>query len=342
VAGAAKAAAVGGSALAKPAGSAVVAALVSSTGAKLVAPLALAAAVGTTWHALAPSSTAPPPAAIASAPVGRRPSPSIVPASPPGRTAVAPAPAGAAEEATPPGDAPPAVAAPADVAPASAPPAPPVVASGPPATPSNDALAATARAGGESRATPVGRAPGDRTSPPGGGTTTDARAGDSADRAAARAMVAGEATAAGGPEAARAARTGEATAAGGPEASPRGAPPSPPERHGPPEAAPAPVPSAAAPPRAATPALREQLELLARAQRALRDGRAREALELLDSQRATLASSALGEEYAAARAVALCDVGRREEARAAARAFLRSFPRSPLTPRVRAVCASER
>jgi outer membrane protein assembly factor BamD (BamD/ComL family) len=74
-------------------------------------------------------------------------------------------------------------------------------------------------------------------------------------------------------------------------------------------------------------------------QRALRDGRAEEALRLLAEQDKTFARGALHEERAAARVLALCSAGRTAEGRAARDRFLATYPRSPAADRVRSSCA---
>jgi hypothetical protein len=98
--------------------------------------------------------------------------------------------------------------------------------------------------------------------------------------------------------------------------------------------APAPVPSS-------KPAANLQAEaaLLAKASSAIGSGRAAQALELLDRHEREYADGALAEERAAARVLALCEAGRTDDARRYAEQFLRSAPRSPLVPRVRASCA---
>lgn len=84
--------------------------------------------------------------------------------------------------------------------------------------------------------------------------------------------------------------------------------------------------------------LEEETKRLREARKALRSGNAEEALALLDEQSAAFASGELREERAAARVFALCQAGKASEARAAAQAFLRESPRSPLAGRVRGAC----
>jgi hypothetical protein len=69
----------------------------------------------------------------------------------------------------------------------------------------------------------------------------------------------------------------------------------------------------------------------------MQGGDAARALALLEEQSA--GGAQLREERAAARILALCQLGRADEARAAAAAFLAERPSSPLTDRVRASCA---
>ncbi len=74
------------------------------------------------------------------------------------------------------------------------------------------------------------------------------------------------------------------------------------------------------------------------AQQAMRSGRPAEALALLDQQDATYQAGSLSEERAAARVLALCELGSVTAGRAAAEAFARRWPRSPLLGRVRTAC----
>ncbi|MFT3776624.1 MAG: hypothetical protein QM820_65630 [Minicystis sp.] len=110
----------------------------------------------------------------------------------------------------------------------------------------------------------------------------------------------------------------------------------------PPSADPSP-PSAASPPPAANPPRPPPDTLVAETQRlreahgALQGGDPTRALALLDEQAA--AGAQLREERAAARILALCQLGKVDEARAAAARFLAESPRSPLADRVRASCA---
>jgi hypothetical protein len=69
---------------------------------------------------------------------------------------------------------------------------------------------------------------------------------------------------------------------------------------------------------------------------ALQSGDPKKALVLLDEPQ----GGQLGQERAAARVLALCQLGRGEEAEAARAAFLREHPRSPLADRVRNGCSN--
>jgi hypothetical protein len=92
-------------------------------------------------------------------------------------------------------------------------------------------------------------------------------------------------------------------------------------------------------PTAAPPSLADETRVLEAAQRELASGRARSALSLLDEHEKRFPSGALGEEGTAARVLSLCALGRTEEARRIATAFLERSPRSPLIPRLRGSCA---
>lgn len=81
-----------------------------------------------------------------------------------------------------------------------------------------------------------------------------------------------------------------------------------------------------------------ELALLARAQRALREGKAEQALAVAREHARDFESGALSEERAAIEAIATCRLGRGVDA---ARAFLARAPASPLAARVRKECGSE-
>jgi len=122
-----------------------------------------------------------------------------------------------------------------------------------------------------------------------------------------------------------------------------------PEPEGLPAVAAEPVPEPAARTRTASPAtpavaaapLAEETRVLESAQRALASGHAAEALALLDEHGARFPSGALSEERGAARILALCALGRADEARRSATAFVATSPKSPLVPRLRGSCALE-
>lgn len=81
-----------------------------------------------------------------------------------------------------------------------------------------------------------------------------------------------------------------------------------------------------------------EAKLLTRADAALKGGDALHALELLDEHASSFSDGVLVEERQSERVVVLCALGRTEDARAEASAFLRKSPRSPLAARVRASC----
>lgn len=78
--------------------------------------------------------------------------------------------------------------------------------------------------------------------------------------------------------------------------------------------------------------------LLRRADTELKAGRANSALALLDEHAAHFPNGILLEERDAERVIVLCALGRTQDARDAAAAFLSTRPRSPLASRVRASC----
>jgi hypothetical protein len=89
--------------------------------------------------------------------------------------------------------------------------------------------------------------------------------------------------------------------------------------------------------RAKDPLLAET-EALRAAQRALRNGDATRALELLHEQERTYAAGSLHEERAAARILALCQAGLADAARASTERFVQRWPRSALRARVISAC----
>jgi hypothetical protein len=89
---------------------------------------------------------------------------------------------------------------------------------------------------------------------------------------------------------------------------------------------------------ATTDRLAAETAALRTAQQAMRSGRPAEALALLDRQDALYPAGALAQERAAARVLALCELGQVGAGRAAAQAFEQRWPRSPLLGRVRTAC----
>jgi hypothetical protein len=87
-------------------------------------------------------------------------------------------------------------------------------------------------------------------------------------------------------------------------------------------------------------ALEVEARGLGEAHGALQEGDPARALRLLDQQSTAYAGGQLGEEREAARVLALCKLGRVDEASAARARFLDAHPRSPLADRVRNACAA--
>lgn len=96
--------------------------------------------------------------------------------------------------------------------------------------------------------------------------------------------------------------------------------------------------AAAAPAPAAASRLRAELELLQRVQAALKRGEASSALRALDAHQTT--DSTLLAERRAARILALCQLGRVDEARRAAAAFVKQHPDSLQRAAVDGSCAN--
>jgi hypothetical protein len=84
--------------------------------------------------------------------------------------------------------------------------------------------------------------------------------------------------------------------------------------------------------------LAEEVALLSRATKALRAGRAGEALRALDEHQSRFPRGALSEERRAAKAEALCSLGRVSEGRAE---LGRLAPQSPAAARAKQVCDSK-
>ena len=85
--------------------------------------------------------------------------------------------------------------------------------------------------------------------------------------------------------------------------------------------------------------LRAESELLGEAHRAMNSGANEQALAILTTYRERFPHGVLSEERDAQRVLALCRLGRRDEAHAAAAGFLRAHPRSPLVSRVERACS---
>jgi RNA polymerase sigma-70 factor (ECF subfamily) len=84
--------------------------------------------------------------------------------------------------------------------------------------------------------------------------------------------------------------------------------------------------------------LAEEVAILRRIDEALRKGDGRGALEAIEEHRRSFGSGALVEEREASRVLALCELGRRDEAVRYASEFRRRFPRSPSAVRVDGSC----
>lgn len=87
--------------------------------------------------------------------------------------------------------------------------------------------------------------------------------------------------------------------------------------------------------------LQQEVAALREAQQAIGVGQAQRALALVAEQDQRFAGGALQQERAAARVFALCNLGRRAEARGEAHSFEKRWPRSPLIARVRRACEAE-
>ncbi len=87
--------------------------------------------------------------------------------------------------------------------------------------------------------------------------------------------------------------------------------------------------------------LEREARLLASARRALQDNDGERALALLDEHAKTFPNGWLASDRAAERVVVLCTLGRRDDARREAAAFLAGRPKSPLTRRVEMSCAGQ-
>jgi hypothetical protein len=105
--------------------------------------------------------------------------------------------------------------------------------------------------------------------------------------------------------------------------------------------APVSVPSRGAASARARSNLADEMQLLERAQEALRAGHPRDALAWLDRYHERFRVGVLSDEERILRVLSLCGLGRHEEAARQARALLAEAPSSPLLPRLRASCAFE-
>lgn len=90
--------------------------------------------------------------------------------------------------------------------------------------------------------------------------------------------------------------------------------------------------------RGTTSSLEAELEIVGRAQGALKSGQPNEALRALDEHARRFPSGVLALERSGVRTVALCQAGRLEEGRAAALSYLRLAPNSVLSKRIRVAC----
>jgi hypothetical protein len=86
--------------------------------------------------------------------------------------------------------------------------------------------------------------------------------------------------------------------------------------------------------------LDREVELIRQAHDALRDGEPGFALAILDDHERRFPRGALAQDRDAQRVLALCALGRLEEARTAAARFLSGYPLSPHAPAVRDSCAA--
>jgi outer membrane protein assembly factor BamD (BamD/ComL family) len=81
------------------------------------------------------------------------------------------------------------------------------------------------------------------------------------------------------------------------------------------------------------------MRLLASAYAQLRAGQPARALATIEQHERRFPSGSLTESREVARVLALCALGRKQDARDEATGFLATHPGSPFTARVRAVCA---
>ncbi len=95
------------------------------------------------------------------------------------------------------------------------------------------------------------------------------------------------------------------------------------------------------PPAAEGPALGDEVALLGQARQALGRGAHAEALTLLDRHRKRFPRGKLMQERELSRVTALCELGRVDEARTAARRFLKQHPSQALRRRLQGRCVGE-
>jgi hypothetical protein len=91
-------------------------------------------------------------------------------------------------------------------------------------------------------------------------------------------------------------------------------------------------------PAAKTTTLAAEMRLLAKANAAMQAGNPTGALAVLDEHARDFARGQLAPEREYKRAVALCELGRTDKARAIADAFVRAHPKSPLRAKAESVC----
>ena len=103
-------------------------------------------------------------------------------------------------------------------------------------------------------------------------------------------------------------------------------------------AVPAVAPSSASPGASQNGQLGDELALLGQIRKSIQDGESAKALGLLDEYQRRFASPVLAMEAAALRVDALCKTGDKAAANAAAEAFQKAWPASPLARRVSAAC----
>jgi hypothetical protein len=84
--------------------------------------------------------------------------------------------------------------------------------------------------------------------------------------------------------------------------------------------------------------LEAEMQLVTRAQKALKSGQPGEALRALDEHARRFPSGVLALERSGVRTVALCQAGRVDEGRTAARSYLRLVPNSMMSKRIRIAC----